>query len=284
LTARLGLPEGHQGAERVSGFAVLALGKLGSRELRFSSDLDLVFLYGQDGTTNKGRSHYELFTKTAHRVSNLLTTPTQFGKLYELDHRLRPFGTRGLLVASLSGLEDFLGKADVWNFQAFTRMRLVAGDAALGARAVSAVGQAWVRRRMARADIAREVKAMLDRLVAQNAPKGAGPALPLKFAVGGMLGFEFLSQFNFLAERAAAPNWTPPPDHAIIRRIRPDYDVISALDERVSFHRDPYRHVIGPDDFSRFAAVGARWSYEAVASLCRRMTTQVEEAFSRLLT
>ncbi len=286
LTQRLGLPEGAREGEAGAGFAVLALGKLGTRELRFSSDLDLIFVYDRAGTTSKGKSHYELFTKLAHKLSNLLTTPTQFGKLYDLDHRLRPFGNKGLLVPSLSGFLDFLAQADVWNFQAFTRLRPVAGDMPLAERLAPAIATAWRARALPRAQIARDVRTMLDRLVEQHAPRSmsAEPHLPLKFAVGGMLGFEFLRQSHFLAERAAGePNWTPPPDHVIIRRLQPDYDLLNALDERVSFYRDPYRHVVIPEDFGRYAAVGARWRFETVAALCQRMKAQVDAAFSDLL-
>ncbi len=286
LTRRLGLPAGARAGEEGAGFSVLALGKLGTRELRFSSDLDLIFIYEGAGTTSLGKSHYELFTKLAHKLSNLLTTPTQFGKLYDLDHRLRPFGNKGLLVPSLAGFQDFLAQADVWNFQAFTRLRPVAGDQALAGRLAPAIAGAWRSRSMSRALIARDVRAMLQRLVEQNAPAGRGDAqgLPLKFAVGGMLGFEFLRQTHFLAARAAGEaTWTPPEDHGIIKRLQPDYDLLNMLDERVSFYREPYRHVVIPEDFRRYAAVGARWRFETVAALCQRMQAHVDAAFSELL-
>jgi glutamate-ammonia-ligase adenylyltransferase len=257
LTARLGLPEGAGDPGAVRGMAVLALGKLGTQELRFSSDLDLIFLYDGAGTTRLGKSHYELYTKLAHRVSNLLTTPTQFGRLYDLDHRLRPFGNKGLLVPSFAGFQDFLAQAQVWNFQAFTRLRPVAGDGDLAAKLAPAIAQEWARRAMPRDAISREVRQMLERLVEQHAPvhpRGAAH-LPLKFAVGGMLGFEFLRQFHFLAERAeGAPTWTPPPEAPAVLALQADYNLLNALDERVSFYRAGYRHILHPEDFG-YAAV-----------------------------
>jgi glutamate-ammonia-ligase adenylyltransferase len=286
MTRRLGVPEGGGEDSAASGFAVLALGKLGTRELHFSSDLDLVFVYGTAGTTSRGKSHYEFHTKLAHKLSNLLTAPTQFGRLYELDHRLRPFGNRGLLVPSLPGFLDFLTQADVWNFQAFTRLRPVAGDGTLAARLAPAIAAAWSRRAPPRREIAREVRAMLERLVAQHAPPpgGAEPRLALKFAVGGMLGFEFLRQFYFLAERAAPGSpWQPPEDTQIIQELLPDYELLNALDERVSFYREAYRHVVDPGDFRRYSAVGARWRFETTAAVCRRMEARIEQAFLREL-
>jgi hypothetical protein len=128
---------------------------------------------------------------------------------------------------------------------------------------------------------------MLERLVEQNVPSRKSPVtrLPLKFAIGGMLGFEFLRQFHFLAERAAGPaTWTPPEDHATIVGLQPDYDLLNALDERVSFYRGSYEHTVEPEDFQQYAAVRARWSYESVIDLCERMKMQVDAGFANLLT
>jgi glutamine synthetase adenylyltransferase len=286
------------GAPELSGFAVMALGKLGSREMRFGSDLDLVFVYRGEGTTTKGRSHWEFYTKLAQKLTALLTAPTQFGVLLELDHRLRPFGGKGLLVPSLAGYESFLAQeAEVWNFQSFTRARHLCGEPALSAAVLGRVARAWLLRRTPPQDVAREVFAMAKRLAAQS-PVSAPGRIQLKYAVGGMLGFEFLRQCHFLLRRqtgeadaldpqraelaALAGWWTPPGDHEIIVRLTPDYDALSALDERVSFYVEPYRHEVGPETFSRFAGVGRRWHYEKVLALCDRMRTSLEGAFRHL--
>ncbi|HEX7926669.1 MAG TPA: hypothetical protein VF678_03695, partial [bacterium] len=144
----------------------------------------------------------------------------------------------------------------------------------------------WGRRNLPRADIAREVQAMLRRLVEQNAPgsRSGEPQIPLKFAEGGMLGFEFLRQFHFLAERAAHPNgWVAPEDHPAVQRLQRGYDQINALDERVSFYRDGYKHVVSPEDFRRYAAVSAHWRFDAIAALCERMQQEVDAGFAALL-
>lgn len=286
LVARLGEPAGAT-PEAPAGFAVLALGKLGSRELRFSSDLDLVFVYEQDGTTSAGRSHYEFYTKLAQRLGNLLTAQTQFGRLYDLDHRLRPFGSKGVLVPSLSGFKSFLaedtvGGAEVWNFQALTRIRPVCGDRALGGALMGAIGEAWQARAPAPADIAAAVREMLGRLTAQHAPQGA-PALPLKYAAGGMLGYEFATQAHFLCARAEpGADWTPPPPHEKIEPLEPAYRELSALDERLSFYVDGFDHALRPEHPQRFRAVAERWGYEQVEGLCRQLEAGVASAFDAL--
>ena len=276
--ARLGRPAG-AGAEEMAGFAVLAMGKQGSRDLRFGSDLDLVFLYGADGTTSAGRSHYEFYTKVAQRLSSLLTSPTQFGRLFELDHRLRPFGNKGLLVPSLAAYRSFLPEAEVWNFQAFTRMRHICGDAALSRTLLEAIAAAWHGRPRPHGRVAREVQAMLLRLVEAHGPPPGTAVLPLKYAVGGMIGFEFLSQAHFLCAQHPGQPWTLPPPHATIARLEPVYGDLGRLDERLSFHVPGYRHEAEPRHFETLAAVRERWSFVGAREQARVLRRGVEETF-----
>jgi glutamate-ammonia-ligase adenylyltransferase len=287
LCERLGVPEGAD-VSTVSGFAVLAMGKLGSREMRFGSDLDLVFVYRDEGTTRAGRSHNEFYTKLAQKIGTLLTSQTQFGRLYVLDHRLRPFGNKGVLVPSISAYRNYLtpggdaSGAEVWNYQAFTRMRTVCGDAALGRDLIAAIAETWQQRALPTGEVARQVWDMLGRLVEQNARSqhAAGPALPLKFSVGGLIGYEFLGQAHFLcARRAPGADWTPPPPHGIMEALHAAYAEVSALDERLGFHERDERHELRPEHCERVAAIRERWRYEEVEALCARMATEIEAAF-----
>ena len=287
LTAgRYGLPEGAASHREPAGFAVLAMGKLGSREMRFGSDLDLVFVYDADGTTTGGKSHYEFYTRVAQKLGNLLTAPTQFGKLYEIDHRLRPFGNKGVLVPTLSAFRGFADGAEIWNFQAFTRLRFLAGEAALGEAVLSAVEEAWRARAFSTGDVARAVREMLGRLVAEHAPpSGTSGALALKYAVGGMIGFEFLRQCQFL--QAASENgkgWSAPEAPQSIREMEPAYDTLGALDERLSFYEPGYAHVAAPEHFEKYAAVGSAWKYGDIRELAARLERDVERTFAELST
>lgn len=303
LVPRYGVPHAVAGDQsesatsELAGFAVLAMGKLGSRDMRFGSDLDLVFVYGEDGTTTKGRSHWEFYTKLAQKLTALLSAPTQFGVLLDLDHRLRPFGGKGLLVPSVSAYRSFLSKeAEVWNFQAFTRARHLCGEAGLSVRVLAEVARAWAQRKNSPRDIAREVLHMAQRLAAQSPPSRPG-TLQLKYGLGGMLGFEFLRQCYFLLSRQEvvvamqdpehtpqdwASRWTVPDDHEIIQGLMGDYDTLGAVDERVSFYIEPFHHEVDSETFRRLAGVQRRWSYDQVVSLCQRMKTSVEAAFRDL--
>ncbi|MFK7988748.1 MAG: bifunctional [glutamate--ammonia ligase]-adenylyl-L-tyrosine phosphorylase/[glutamate--ammonia-ligase] adenylyltransferase [Sandaracinaceae bacterium] len=116
-----------------SGMIVAALGKLGGRELGFGADLDLVFLYGRDGETeptSKGTSvtHGELFARVAARTMKLLREPDREGPGFEMDTRLRPSGSKGTLVVSLSAFDAYHAKrAAPWERQALIRARPIAG-------------------------------------------------------------------------------------------------------------------------------------------------------------
>lgn len=286
MCERLGVPAGAE-AGRVEGFTVLAMGKLGSREMRFGSDLDLVFVYRDEGVTSAGRTHNEFYTKLAQKIGALLTSQTQFGRLYVLDHRLRPFGNKGVLVPSLAAYRNYLAPGesagvDVWNYQAFTRIRPVCGDAALARDLTGLIAETWQQRALPDAEVARQVWQMLGRLVEQNerSRRAAGPAVALKFAVGGLIGYEFLAQAHFLcARRAPGADWTPPPPHEIMERLHAAYRDISALDERLSFHESDERHELRPEHCERLAAIGERWRFDEVEALCARMAREIGAVF-----
>lgn len=106
----------------------LAMGKLGGRELNFSSDVDLMFLYPQDGETDGPRSlsAHEYFTRMARLVTSLLDEITEDGFVFRVDTRLRPFGDSGPVVVSFAALETYLvqhGRG--WERYAYVKARAV---------------------------------------------------------------------------------------------------------------------------------------------------------------
>jgi glutamate-ammonia-ligase adenylyltransferase len=108
---------------------VAAMGKLGGRELGFGGDLDLVFLYGEDGTTDRGTTHDELFARVAQRTMMLLRQRDREGPGYETDTRLRPSGSKGTLVVSLAAFDRYHERgAAAWERQSLIRARPIAGD------------------------------------------------------------------------------------------------------------------------------------------------------------
>jgi glutamate-ammonia-ligase adenylyltransferase len=193
-----------------SGFSILGYGSLGGEELGFASDLDLVFVFdGQraqamsDGPRPlEGSRWYQRLTQ---RVMNWLTVLTRAGRLYEVDTRLRPDGSKGLLVGSLEAFVAYQeSRAWTWEHQALLRARPVAGDAALNAELAD------VRRRTLavprdRAAVSAEVSNMRQRWRAERDRSGAAQ-IDLKQAHGGLLDIEFALQGLVLAHASKSPN------------------------------------------------------------------------------
>src|SRR5690606_19860127 len=122
----------------------LAFGKLGGEELNYSSDLDLMFLYSEEGETRGPRSQPvgadEYHARVVSEVLRLLASHTERGLVYRIDLRLRPEGQRGPLARSLaSTLSYYDGMGRTWERQALIKVRPVAGDLLLGDRFVLAI-------------------------------------------------------------------------------------------------------------------------------------------------
>lgn len=126
------------------GLAVIGMGKLGGAEMGFGSDLDLIFLYDEDGETEEGHSYQEVFARVAQRGMRFLSQPDGEGPGYETDTRLRPSGSQGVLVTSLRSFERYhRERAEGWERQALTRARVVfAPDEEFRARAEETIEQA----------------------------------------------------------------------------------------------------------------------------------------------
>ena len=108
-------------------FAIIAMGKFGGRELNFSSDLDVMYVYSADGETTKGMPNVEYFSTIGLELVNRLAGSGV--SIYEVDLRLRPHGTGGAIALPLAGYQNYYNNtAEVWERQALTRARVVAGD------------------------------------------------------------------------------------------------------------------------------------------------------------
>ena len=112
------------GSDQTKDFAVVAMGKLGGRELNYSSDIDLLFVSAYDDPA---------FRRLAQQLIDALAGITGEGLLYRVDMRLRPWGSSGILAPSLDAYLVYLnGPARLWEKQALLKARFIAGDARLG--------------------------------------------------------------------------------------------------------------------------------------------------------
>ena len=140
LEPRFGKPIA-AGSNREAGFVALGMGKLGARELNFSSDIDLVFLFDEDGESSGGTSGRLFISEYFHKVGELmikvLAEQTEEGAIFRVDMRLRPHGRMGPLAVDIeSAIRYYESEGQAWERQALIKARPVAGDLALGARFV----------------------------------------------------------------------------------------------------------------------------------------------------
>jgi glutamate-ammonia-ligase adenylyltransferase len=181
---------------RPGALSVLALGKLGGRELGYAADLDVVFVYRPEGTDDDDDAIVH-FSRLAQRLLNGLRQRTVRGRLYEVDTRLRPSGSQGLLVSSLSAFRRYHEHdARLWEHQALTKLRHVAGDRALGAAVERLVELTVYGSPHDARQVAESIAAMRDRIERELAGKGTHD---LKTNAGGVIDVEFAAQYLQLA-------------------------------------------------------------------------------------
>ncbi|MBL8794270.1 MAG: bifunctional [glutamate--ammonia ligase]-adenylyl-L-tyrosine phosphorylase/[glutamate--ammonia-ligase] adenylyltransferase, partial [Planctomycetia bacterium] len=177
---------------------VLAFGKHGGEELNYSSDIDLMFLYDEEGSTRAKRvnqiENSEFFGRVLSEVVRLLSASTDHGQAYRVDLRLRPEGHRGPLARSLSSTlsyYDTLGRT--WERQALIKVRPVAGDLELGERFLGAIEPFVYRKYLSFAEI-NEIK-LLKRRIEQKTGKAGDSEREVKTGHGGIRDIEFTIQF-----------------------------------------------------------------------------------------
>ncbi len=197
------------------GLAVIGYGSLGGRELNFSSDLDLVFVYDEELQNAESGGARALdgqryLARAAQRLLHLLTVQTAFGPLYEIDARLRPNGSKGLLVTPLSAYARYQeSEAWLWEHQALVRARFVAGDAVLGAEFESLRTRTLSRPRDPVA-VAQEVSQMRERW-REALDRSNSERFDLKQGHGGLVDIEFIAQQQLLAEGQHCRDQEAPP-------------------------------------------------------------------------
>lgn len=172
-------------------FAIVGYGKLGGKELGYASDLDIVFVY--DDAAPEAAENY---ARLAQRINHWLTSITAAGVLYETDLRLRPDGASGLLVTPLDSMRQYqLQQAWLWEHQALTRARSVAGDAAIS-RAFEELRITVLRKPRALPGLREEITGMRRKM--QVAHPNTSQLFDIKHDPGGIIDVEFMVQYLVL--------------------------------------------------------------------------------------
>ncbi|MHB8742218.1 MAG: bifunctional [glutamate--ammonia ligase]-adenylyl-L-tyrosine phosphorylase/[glutamate--ammonia-ligase] adenylyltransferase [Sulfuricaulis sp.] len=244
LTARHGAPHCPD-QETAPGFAVIGYGKLGSRELGYGSDLDMIFLYlgCDEGTTQGSRPlpNETFFARLGQRLIHILTARTPGGVLYAVDMRLRPSGRSGPLVTSLSAFRDYQRRhAWTWEHQALVRARPVAGSPGL-AREFSQAREQILCQPRDPVKLRADVRAMRDKISASKARHDAAQA-DVKYDPGGIVDIEFMVQYWVL-------RWAH--DHPGLTRHTENIQILETLKaegllepERAQRLTEAYRHCL----------------------------------------
>ena len=175
---------------------ILGMGKLGGKELNFSSDIDLIFAYPEKGETQGGRKpleHQQFFTRLAQKLIQALNKITTDGQVYRVDMRLRPFGESGPLVMHFSAFEDYYQEQGRhWERFAMIKARIINDDDSDSAKALSAILQPFTFRRyldFTTIDALRNMKKLIATEIRRRRLNNN-----IKLGAGGIREVEFFAQ------------------------------------------------------------------------------------------
>lgn len=201
------------------GLVVVGMGKLGGSEIGYGSDLDIFFVYSDTDDDDLA----EKYVRTAQRVLRLVSVPHGAGPGYELDTRLRPSGSQGLLVVSLEAFRKYHAdragrdpEAADWERQALLRARVVAGEAPLGADVMVVATHAAYERGAPSAGKMHELRLRMEREIGRER-RGEGRArIDLKVGYGGIADVEFAVQFLQMSNGHEPDVRTPETEAALL--------------------------------------------------------------------
>lgn len=198
--------------------ALLAFGKMASREMTARSDLDFIMLYdasGEESSGEKPLAASQYYARLTQRLLAALSAPTSEGVLYEADMRLRPSGNAGPLATSLAGFIQYHHEsAWTWEHLALSRARVVYADGELGAKVDATVAEILSRPR----EVAKTIDDVLAMRALMSKERPPRHAFDLKLAPGGLVDLEFIAQSAQLVagDTVAAPQATT---GVVLRRL-----------------------------------------------------------------
>lgn len=273
LQRKFGLPLNEQG-QRIP-FAILAMGKLGGSELNYSSDIDLIMVFGEQGmcSGHRHRTALEYFEELTRTFVRLLTENTALGFAYRVDLRLRPEGQKGRLCNSLGNLLQYYelhGRA--WERQALLKARAVAGDLDFGRAVLERLGPWIYARNLNRFEIG-EVKALKRQIEKRTRVEGR-ELRDLKTGHGGIRDIEFTIQFLQLFHGGSLPAVRTPNTLKAIERLQRagiltlqeeahlsrNYIWLRKLEHRLQIMFDLQTHTL-PDSESELQKTAVRMGY-----------------------
>jgi glutamate-ammonia-ligase adenylyltransferase len=303
LDNRYGLPRrvDDRGRSATAEFCVIALGKLGSMELNYASDIDLVFLYSDDGTTagtgERGEvSNREYFVKLSETIARIVGQSGGEGAAYRVDLRLRPHGRDGALACSLQEAERYyMNTAQDWERQTLIRSRAAVGSAELFARFKTAVTPAVFRPDVSDSGALASVRLAKQKIDRQVEKKSG---YNVKLGRGGIREIEFIAQALQLAH-GGRDDWLRVPhtlvslgrlaDRGFITQperseLSDAYYFLRCLEHRLQMEHGLQTHTV-PEAGEAQALVARRMGFSSAdqfLSSLKAHTTNVRNTYDRL--
>ncbi|HOW66307.1 MAG TPA: hypothetical protein P5186_23650 [Candidatus Paceibacterota bacterium] len=273
LEARLGRPyhRDADGAWQPTQFSIIGLGKLGGQELNYSSDVDVIFLYDDEGHVFKqppgktdagqGMSSHQFFARLAESVINEVSRVTQEGRLFRIDLRLRPEGKAGPLVRSLASYENYYAQwGQIWERMMLIKARGVAGDPSLAGEFLEMTQPFRYPRSLGERAL-REVAAMKQRIEQEVIREGEEDR-NIKLSRGGIREIEFSVQvlqilhggrIPFLQERRTLAALAKLVEYNLMseqegRRLGEAYRFLRELEHRLQMEANLQTHTLPSND------------------------------------
>lgn len=294
LVRRHGTPRNGDGvAQRL---VVVAMGKLGGGELNFSSDIDLILAFADNGTSDGERplANEAYFARLGQVLVKLLAEITVDGYAFRVDLRLRPFGNSGRVALPFAAMEQYYQREGRdWERYAWIKAWPVAGDLAAGKRLLETLRPFVYRKYLDYTAFAglREMKALIDAEVARK-----DLAANLKLGPGGIREIEFVVQLLQLIRGGREPSLRDTGllpalaacerlgavSLASAKRLREGYRFLRRMENRVQMLRDEQTHDVPEDDFtrSRLAAALEFADWDALAQELARVRGEVAAEFA----
>jgi glutamate-ammonia-ligase adenylyltransferase len=294
LVRRHGTPRNAEGvAQRL---VVIAMGKLGGGELNFSSDIDLILAFADNGTSDGERpfANEAYFARLGQLLVKLLAEITVDGYAFRVDLRLRPFGSAGRVALPFAAMEQYYQREGRdWERYAWIKARPVAGDSVAGKRLLETLRPFVYRKYLDYTAFAglREMKALIDAEVARK-----DLASNLKLGPGGIREIEFVVQLLQLIRGGREPSLREtgllPALAACERlgamslssakRLREAYRFLRRVENRVQMLRDEQTHDVPEDNFTRARLADALGfaNWDALAQELARVRGEVAAEFA----
>ena len=286
LDNRFGAPQIVDAQGRISSaeFCIVALGKLGSHELNYASDIDLLFLFSEAGTTSAGGSrgqisNREYFVKVGERLLRIVSEPTGEGASYRIDMRLRPHGRDGALASSLDeAVRYYHQSAQDWELQTLIRSRAAAGSQSLYTTFAKHVGDRVFRPDMGVGDALANVRRSKEKIDLQRERDEKG--FNVKLGRGGIREIEFIAQALQVAFGGKDP-WLRAP-HTLISlsrladrelitesehwQLSDAYNFLRALEHRLQMENGLQTHSL-PNEPERRELIAQRMNFAGADGL-----------------